>query len=100
VGQLPADDLTKARFIITHDDNGARMTLASGTRLGQYEILSSLGAGGLGEVYRAPDTRLGREVALNFFPQTMAHDAERLARFRREAKSLAQLDLLRTSCSA
>src|SRR5271169_3708509 len=68
------------------------MTLAAGTKFGSYEIQSPLGAGGMGEVYRATDTRLGRDVALKVLPGEMAHDPERLARFRREAKSLAQLD--------
>ncbi len=68
------------------------MTLASGTKLAQYEILASLGAGGMGEVYRAADTKLGRDIALKVLPAEMAHDPERLARFRREAKALAQLD--------
>ncbi|MFZ0287962.1 MAG: protein kinase [Candidatus Sulfotelmatobacter sp.] len=68
------------------------MALAPGTKLGPYEIQSPLGAGGMGEVYRANDTKLGRDVALKVLPAEMAHDPERLARFRREAKSLAQLD--------
>jgi TolB-like protein/Tfp pilus assembly protein PilF len=68
------------------------MALLSGTKLGSYEIRSSLGAGGMGEVYRATDTRLGRDVALKVLPAEMAQDGERLARFRREAKVLAQLD--------
>src|ERR1039458_2426671 len=68
------------------------MPLSSGTRLGPYEIQSPLGAGGMGEVYRATDTKLGRDVALKVLPAEMAHDPERLARFRREAKALAQLD--------
>src|ERR1039458_1263716 len=68
------------------------MPLSSGTRLGPYEIQSPLGAGGMGEVYRATDTKLGREVPLKVLPAEMAHDPERLARFRREAKALAQLD--------
>ena len=68
------------------------MALTSGTRLGPYEIRSPLGAGGMGEVYRATDTKLGRDVALKVLPAEMAHDPERLARFRREAKALAQLD--------
>src|SRR5271169_543871 len=68
------------------------MALTSGTKLGPYEIQSSLGAGGMGEVYRATDTKLGRDVALKVLPADMAHDPERLARFRREAKALAQLD--------
>ena len=68
------------------------MALISGTKLGPYEIQSPLGAGGMGEVYRATDTKLGRDVALKVLPTEMAHDPERLARFRREAKALAQLD--------
>src|SRR3984885_367902 len=68
------------------------MTLAAGTKFGPYEIQSPLGAGGMGEVYRATDTKLGRDVALKVLPGEMAQDPERLARFRREAKVLAQLD--------
>jgi TolB-like protein/Flp pilus assembly protein TadD len=68
------------------------MTLKSGTKLGPYEIRSPLGAGGMGEVYRATDSKLGRDVALKVLPTEMAQDSERLGRFRREAKSLAQLD--------
>ncbi len=68
------------------------MAFASGTKLGPYEIHSPLGAGGMGEVYRATDSKLGRDVALKVLPTEMAQDPERLARFRREAKTLAQLD--------
>jgi len=68
------------------------MVLTPGTKLGPYEIRSPLGSGGMGEVYRATDTKLGRDVALKVLPAEMAHDPERLARFRREAKALAQLD--------
>src|SRR6202049_5039647 len=68
------------------------MALAHGTKLGPYEIQSPLGAGGMGEVYRATDAKLGRDVALKVLPAEMAHDPERLARFQREAKALAQLD--------
>ncbi len=68
------------------------MGFTSGTKLGAYEIQAPLGAGGMGEVYRATDTKLGRDVALKVLPAEVAHDAERLARFRREAKVLAQLD--------
>jgi TolB-like protein len=68
------------------------MALNRGTRLGPYEIQAPLGAGGMGEVYRATDTKLGRDVALKVLPSEMAQDAERLGRFRREAKVLAQLD--------
>src|ERR1700693_3607161 len=68
------------------------MALAPGTKLGAYEIQSPLGTGGMGEVYRATDTKLGRDVALKVLPAEMARDPERLARFRREAKALAQID--------
>ncbi|MEJ2205668.1 MAG: serine/threonine-protein kinase, partial [Gemmatimonadota bacterium] len=68
------------------------MTLAAGTRLGTYEVLSPIGAGGMGEVYRATDTRLGRDVALKVLPQEFATDSDRMARFEREAKVLASLN--------
>src|SRR6266513_1281575 len=66
--------------------------LGPGTRLGPYEILSALGAGGMGEVYRATDTTLGRQVAIKILPDAFASDPERLARFEREAKTLASLN--------
>lgn len=68
------------------------MSVAPGTRLGPYEIGSPLGAGGMGEVYRARDTKLGRDVALKVLPATFATDPERIARFRREAQVLASLN--------
>src|SRR5712692_2570089 len=68
------------------------MSLQAGSRLGPYEILSAIGAGGMGEVYRARDTRLGRDVAIKILPDAFAHDPERLARFRREAQVLAALN--------
>ncbi|HUJ80624.1 MAG TPA: protein kinase, partial [Candidatus Acidoferrales bacterium] len=68
------------------------MTLATGTRLGSYEITGALGAGGMGEVYRARDSKLGRDVALKVLPQAFARDADRMARFQREAKVLASLN--------
>jgi len=68
------------------------MTLATGTKLGSYEILSAIGAGGMGEVYQAHDTKLGRDVAIKVLPEAFAHDAERLSRFQREAKMLAALN--------
>src|SRR5690349_20690537 len=68
------------------------MALQLGTRLGAYEIISPLGAGGMGEVYRARDTKLQRDVALKILPSAMAHDAQRMARFEREARTLASLN--------
>jgi Tol biopolymer transport system component len=68
------------------------MPLTAGTRIGPYEVLSSLGAGGMGEVYRARDTKLGRDVALKVLPQSVAMLPDRLARFRREAQLLAALN--------
>jgi serine/threonine protein kinase len=68
------------------------MSLASGARLGPYEILAPIGAGGMGEVYRARDTRLKREVALKVLPDSFASDSERMARFQREAEVLASLN--------
>ena len=68
------------------------MALEAGTRLGHYEVVSSLGAGGMGEVYRAKDTKLGREVAIKLLLEEVSQDAERLARFEREARVLASLN--------
>jgi serine/threonine protein kinase/Tol biopolymer transport system component len=68
------------------------MSLAPGTRVGPYEILSLLGAGGMGEVYRAKDTKLNRDVALKVLPDAFAWDVDRLARFKREAQVLASLN--------
>lgn len=68
------------------------MTLQPGDRFGSYEVLSALGAGGMGEVYRARDTKLGREVAIKILPRLFTSDPERLARFEREARMLAALN--------
>ncbi|HEV2352176.1 MAG TPA: protein kinase, partial [Terriglobia bacterium] len=68
------------------------MTLAAETKIGPYEIVAPLGAGGMGEVYRARDTKLGREVALKVLPAEFARDADRMARFQREAQVLASLN--------
>src|SRR5579863_8176419 len=68
------------------------MSLAAGDKIGHYEILAPLGAGGMGEVYRARDPRLGRDVAIKVPPAAVARDPERLVRFEREAKVLAALN--------
>ena len=68
------------------------MTLAAGTKLGPYEILAPIGAGGMGEVYRAKDPRLGREVAIKVLPATFSQDADRLKRFEQEARAAGVLN--------
>src|SRR6266487_3991960 len=67
------------------------MPVAPGTHLGPYEILASLGAGGMGEVYRARDSRLGREVAIKVLPAHLSQNEDALSRFEREAKAVAAL---------
>ena len=66
--------------------------ISPGTKLGPYEVLAAIGAGGMGEVYRARDSRLNRDVALKVLPEAFARDAQRMARFEREAKLLASLN--------
>ena len=68
------------------------MALTPGTRLGVYEVTAQIGEGGMGQVYRARDTKLDRDVAIKILPEAFAHDADRLARFQREAKTLASLN--------
>lgn len=83
-------------FVLSPDEHGRimppQMTLTSGTRLGPYQIQCLLGVGGMGEVYRARDTKLGRDVALKLLPQAFARDPERMLRFAREAQVLASLN--------
>ena len=71
---------------------GKPLVLSPGTRLGAYEIVAAIGAGGMGEVYRATDTNLKRAVAIKVLPDALASDDERLARFQREAEVLASLN--------
>ncbi len=66
--------------------------MTPGTKLGPYEITGAIGAGGMGEVYRARDPKLGRDVAIKVLPEAFARDPDRMARFQREAKVLASLD--------
>src|SRR5688500_8018892 len=74
---------------IIHED---RLALTPGTRLGVYEVTAQLGVGGMGEVYRATDTKLKRQVAIKILPSSLAADPDRLARFQREAEVLASLN--------
>jgi serine/threonine protein kinase len=84
---LPKQKLWDPRY-----DAGSRnMPLTNGTRLGPYEVLSALGAGGMGEVYRTRDKNLDRDVAIKILPESIATDCETMARFEREAKVLAAL---------
>ncbi|HET7841815.1 MAG TPA: protein kinase, partial [Terriglobia bacterium] len=69
-----------------------QMGLNSGTKLGPYEVIASLGAGGMGEVYRARDAKLGRDVALKVLPEGFSADAQRMGRFEREAQVLASMN--------
>src|SRR5438270_7545874 len=68
------------------------MAVAIGSRLGPYEIIANLGAGGMGEVYRARDPRIGRDVAIKVLPSTLATDADRLRRFEQEARATGTLN--------
>src|SRR5215212_4208944 len=68
------------------------MSIAPGTRIGAYDVVGAIGAGGMGEVYRARDTKLQRDVAIKVLPALFARDPERLARFEREARTLAALN--------
>src|SRR5262245_5978169 len=95
-------DLTGVSFAIENKKGGRvgynrprpsqSMPLGPGTRLGPYEIVAPIGSGGMGEVYRATDTNLGRDVAIKVLPEAFAQDPERVARFEREAKTLAALN--------
>ena len=69
-----------------------RMALDAGTRFGPYEVVEQIGSGGMGEVYRATDTNLKRDVAVKVLPESFSDDADRLARFQREAEVLASLN--------
>src|SRR5438132_2522432 len=75
-----------------HNPDTLTMTLQPRTRLGPYEVLSALGAGGMGEVYRARDTRLNREVAIKVLPAALSSDTERLRRFEQEAQAAGALN--------
>src|SRR5262245_6615781 len=78
--------------LMGHAIADSRAAIAAGARLGHYEIVAMIGRGGMGEVYRARDTKLGRAVALKILPESFTGDPERVARFRREAHMLASLN--------
>jgi len=86
VADPPGTTGSGARQLSGNIYNGARMALTPGTKLGPYEIQSPLGAGGMGEVHRARDTRLSRDVAIKVLPDAFARDADRLQRFEHEAR--------------
>src|SRR5262249_27462755 len=79
-------------LILTELGINAAMLLKAGAILGTYEVVDTLGAGGMGEVYRARDTKLKRDVAIKILPEAFSSDPERLARFQREAEVLASLN--------
>src|SRR5262245_4885507 len=83
---------TRALPSVTIRATSTIVSLGPGTRLGPYEVTAAIGAGGMGEVYRARDTKLNRDVALKVLPASVASDPDRLARFHREAQVLAALN--------
>src|SRR5688572_7663634 len=83
---------TRPSYVQRRCDTLGRMPFAPGSRLGSYEIVGPLGTGGMGEVYRATDTRLGRDVAIKVLPPALANDVDGLARFEREARTVARLN--------
>ena len=85
---LASSDDVRSSFL---QSSGPRDTLAAGTRLGEYEVKSLVGAGGMGEVYRARDSRLGRDVAIKVLPSSLSADSDRLRRFEQEARAAAAL---------
>src|SRR5262245_35373773 len=87
---ISADDVWEAGRPASLEVCG--MTLVPGTRLGPYEVSALIGVGGMGEVYRARDTKLGRDVAIKVLPASFVRDPDRLARFEREARTLAALN--------
>ena len=83
---------TISSALLSRPYNLRRVALTPGTRLGVYDITAPIGEGGMGQVYRATDTTLGRQVAIKILPDAFASDPDRLARFEREAKTLASLN--------
>src|SRR6266540_141001 len=94
-GRIRASPICCAGSTSRHDCEGRRLMISVGSRLGPYEILAPLGAGGMGEVWKARDPRLGREVAIKVLPSSFSQDPDRLRRFEQEARSASALDLPR-----
>ena len=92
LGRIPVENQEQCDGNVTELGANQAVTLAGGTRLGAYEIVEQIGSGGMGEVYRATDTSLKRDVAIKVLPPFFAEDQDRLARFRREAELLASLN--------
>ncbi len=92
VGPDPVPAQVAFRLSRCHNQPTCVMPLDPGTRLGPYEVTAKIGEGGMGEVYRARDTKLDRDVALKVLPQAFTDDPDRLVRFEREAKVLASLN--------
>ena len=86
---LASSDDVRSSFL---QSSALRVTLTSGTKLGDYEVKSLLGSGGMGEVYRARDSRLGRDVAIKVLPSFLSADSDRLRRFEQEARAAAALN--------
>lgn len=89
---LLAEDANPCAVLEADPEESRSFTLPIGTRLGPYEITGTIGAGGMGDVYRARDSKLQRDVALKVLPENFAHDSQRISRFRREAQLLASLN--------
>ena len=87
---LASSDDVRSSFLLQF--SAPRVTLTAGTKLGEYEVKSLLGSGGMGEVYRARDSRLGRDVAIKVLPSLLSADSERLRRFEQEARAAAALN--------
>jgi serine/threonine-protein kinase len=85
-------DTSTVTLQLSYNFQPSTLSLKPGSRVGPYEVTARIGEGGMGEVYRATDTNLGRQVAIKVLPDAFAHDADRLARFEREAKTLASLN--------
>src|SRR6266516_528885 len=86
-----AQAMSNHKYFLMSDNHQSSMTISAGTRLGPYEIVAPIGAGGMGEVYKARDTRLDRAVAVKILPAEFASNAELRVRFEREARTISQL---------